>query len=43
MERGACEVCGVANAQAHHDDYTKPLDVRWFCQAHHGEAHRTSQ
>lgn len=33
-----CEKCG-AKAQAHHDDYTKPLDVRWLCFTHHREAH----
>jgi hypothetical protein len=30
-----CEVCGDANAQAHHPDYARPLDVRWLCRAHH--------
>lgn len=33
-----CEQCG-AKAQAHHDDYTKPLDVRWLCTKHHAEHH----
>lgn len=33
-----CEKCG-RKAQAHHDDYTKPLAVRWLCPAHHAEAH----
>lgn len=35
-----CEVCGVANTQGHHDDYDKPLDVRWLCPFHHAEHHR---
>ena len=35
-----CEICG-RKSQAHHDDYTKPLDVRWLCFYHHRkEAHR---
>ena len=35
-----CEVCGVNKVDAHHDDYTKPLDVRWLCRKHHNEHHR---
>jgi hypothetical protein len=34
-----CEVCG-AKAQAHHDDYSKPLEVRWLCPPHHAEERR---
>jgi hypothetical protein len=37
--RQPCEKCG-APAQAHHDDYSKPLDVRWLCPTHHGMEHR---
>lgn len=34
-----CEVCGSTNVQAHHDDYARPLDVRWLCTKHHAEHH----
>lgn len=36
--RQPCEACG-GKAQAHHDDYSKPLDVRWLCFRHHREHH----
>ena len=41
--RKPCEVCGSLVVQAHHDDYSKPLDVRWLCLAHHLEAHGKSE
>jgi deoxycytidylate deaminase len=34
-----CEVCGSTIVQAHHDDYSKPLEVRWLCVPHHNEHH----
>ena len=34
-----CEVCGSEKVVAHHDDYDKPLNVRWLCQAHHKQWH----
>lgn len=44
-----CEVCGTEGTmadgrrlvQAHHDDYSRPLDVRWLCQPCHHEWHKT--
>jgi len=37
--RRPCEVCGAEKVDAHHDDYSKPLDVRWLCRPHHLELH----
>ena len=35
-----CKVCGsTERVHAHHDDYSKPLDVRWLCAAHHRQWH----
>lgn len=38
--RQPCEVCGAKKVEAHHSDYSKPLDVRWLCRMHHREHHR---
>ena len=41
---GPCEVCGTRrNIHAHHDDYTKPLEVRWLCSSHHQIWHLTNE
>ena len=34
-----CQRCGNIKAQAHHEDYSKPLDVIWLCAVHHAERH----
>lgn len=39
LARLPCEVCGATPAEAHHDDYSRPLDVRWLCPSHHREHH----
>jgi hypothetical protein len=40
LQRRPCETCGAPRAHAHHDDYGRPLAVRWLCRVHHAEAHR---
>jgi hypothetical protein len=35
LKRLPCRVCGSLNSQAHHPDYSKPLDVEWRCRKHH--------
>ena len=35
-----CEVCGAFPADKHHDDYSRPRDVRFLCEYHHGIVHR---
>ncbi len=38
IDRGPCEICQTTiKIEAHHDDYSKPLQVRWFCRPHHVE------
>lgn len=39
LVRQPCEVCGRAEVHAHHDDYSRPLDVRWLCPACHAQHH----
>lgn len=36
-----CEVCQTTEGRidAHHDDYSKPLKVRWLCRKHHNLLH----
>jgi hypothetical protein len=40
LQRGSCEICGAEKAEAHHDDYAKPLAVRWLCAKHHRREHQ---
>lgn len=43
-----CEKCGMEPRKvdgrrivhAHHDDYSKPLEVRWLCRTCHAMEHR---
>lgn len=39
LKRQRCEICSKWPADAHHDDYSKPLEVRWLCRSHHRQHH----
>ena len=39
IKRKVCEICGK-KAEAHHEDYSKPLEVKWFCHKHHMGVHK---
>ena len=45
LTREPCEVCGAVHGvdgavlHAHHEDYSKPLDVVWLCRRHHRRLH----
>ena len=34
-----CAICGNLKAEAHHEDYTQPLEVIWLCRTHHKARH----
>lgn len=39
LTKSPCERCGE-NAEMHHEDYNKPLEVNWLCKMHHADRHR---
>lgn len=40
IKRQPCEVCGNERTEAHHDNYDKPLEVRWLCFSCHRKWHK---
>ncbi len=39
LHKYPCAVCENTRVNAHHKDYTKPLEVIWLCPQHHKDVH----
>lgn len=39
LKKKPCSVCGNRKSHGHHADYSKPLEVEWFCAMHHQQGH----
>lgn len=39
IRKQPCEICGSEHSEAHHEDYAKPLTVKWLCRQHHVAQH----
>ena len=39
LKQKPCESCGSVDSQMHHEDYDRPLKVRWLCVSCHAARH----
>jgi hypothetical protein len=39
LKKMPCEVCGGEKVEAHHEDYSFPLNITWLCPKHHYARH----
>lgn len=39
IKRGVCCICELPEADAHHEDYSKPRNIYWLCRSHHKHRH----
>ena len=40
LTKTPCSHCGNKKVEAHHEDYSKPLDVIWLCRSCHRMHHK---
>jgi hypothetical protein len=40
LKKEPCEKCGCLDSHKHHENYSKPLEVRWFCIKCHSFMHK---
>ena len=43
LKKLPCSVCGKVDSESHHEDYSQPLEVIWFCRAHHAAHHEAKR
>ena len=41
IKRQGCKICDET-AEAHHEDYSKPFEIKWLCTKHHRQHHTKS-
>ena len=40
LKKQPCAICGTLPVGAHHENYSRPLEVVWLCPQHHGKTWR---
>lgn len=44
LKPSGCSLCGsLSSVEAHHEDYSKPLEVIWLCRKCHAETHKNAK